>query len=108
RCLEACPTNAFDAPFVLDPRRCIAYLTIEHRSAIPSALLPAIGDRLFGCDDCQTVCPFNASRGRRATSDLDARLLLDPRWATVRLEALLSLDEEAFIELRTGTPIGRA
>jgi epoxyqueuosine reductase len=109
RCLEACPTNAFDAPFVLDPRRCIAYLTIEHRGAAPPELRPSIGEHLFGCDDCQTVCPFNASRGRaRRAAELDPRLGCDPRWATTRLEDLLTLDEAGFVALREGSPIGRA
>jgi epoxyqueuosine reductase len=108
RCLDACPTNAFDAPFVLDPRRCIAYLTIEHRSAIEPSLREGVGTHLFGCDDCQTVCPFNASRGRRATSEIDARLEPDARWSTARIEDLLALDDAGFVALRTGSPIGRA
>lgn len=108
RCLDACPTSAFDAPFVLDPRRCISYLTIEHRGAMDEELRPGVGEHLFGCDDCQTVCPFNASRGRRARSELDARFSADPRWATTSLEELLTLDDEAFVRLREGSPVGRA
>lgn len=108
RCLDACPTNAFDAPFVLDPRRCIAYLTIEHRGAIDEELRPGVGSHLFGCDDCQTVCPFNAGRGRRASSEVDPRFYPDSRWETMRVEDLLSLDDDAFASLREGSPVGRA
>ncbi len=108
RCLDACPTSAFDAPFVLDPRRCVAYLTIEHRSAIDETLRSDVGTHLFGCDDCQTVCPFNASRGRRAHSELDTRFSADPRWSTTDVRDLLALDEDAFQQLRHGSPVGRA
>jgi epoxyqueuosine reductase len=108
RCLDACPTKAFDAPFVLDPRRCVAYLTIEHRAAIDEVLRPGVGEHLFGCDDCQTVCPFNAARGRRARSEVDPRFSADPRWATTGIEALLALDDEGFVRLREGSPVGRA
>jgi epoxyqueuosine reductase len=108
RCLDACPTKAFDAPFVLDPRRCVAYLTIEHRGTIADELREGVGEHLFGCDDCQTVCPFNATRGRRAASDLDARFSADPRWETTRLEDVLALDDDGFVRLREGSPIGRA
>ncbi|MBX3189396.1 MAG: tRNA epoxyqueuosine(34) reductase QueG [Labilithrix sp.] len=107
RCLDACPTNAFERPFVLDPRRCIAYLTIEHRGAIPEPLRDGIGDRLFGCDDCQTVCPFNA-RSQRQAHDVDRRFEADPRWRDVSLPDLLALDDEGFVRLREGSPVGRA
>jgi epoxyqueuosine reductase len=108
RCLDACPTSAFDAPFVLDPRRCVAYLTIEHRGAIDESLRPGVGAHLFGCDDCQTVCPFNAARGRRASSEVDVRFAADPRWATTDVRDLLALDDEGFRRVREGSPIGRA
>jgi epoxyqueuosine reductase len=110
RCLDACPTNAFAAPFVLDPRKCISYLTIEHRSAIPVALRDAVGDHLFGCDDCQTVCPFNAGSGPRASldgADGDPFAPLE-RWSRVRLEDLLRLDEDAWPAFAEGTPLKRA
>jgi epoxyqueuosine reductase len=110
RCLEACPTSAFEAPHVLDPRRCVSYLTIEHRTAIAPELREGVGTHLFGCDDCQTVCPFNAGIGPRSPlSDDDG----DPfapleRWSRVRLEDLLSLDEPRWLELSEGTPLKRA
>jgi epoxyqueuosine reductase len=110
RCLEACPTGAFAAPFVLDPRRCVSYLTIEHRSAIPVELREGIGDHLFGCDDCQTVCPFNAGTGARAPltdEDGDPFAPLE-RWSRLRLEDLLSLDDDAWREVSEGTPLKRA
>jgi epoxyqueuosine reductase len=106
RCLDACPTHAFVQPFVLDPRRCVSYLTIEHRSAIDPELRAGVGEHLFGCDDCQAVCPFNASeRGRERTGGAFEPL---GRWEAVRLEALLALDEEAWARLSEGTPVRRA
>ena len=107
RCLDACPTNAFDAPFVLDPRRCIAYLTIEHRGPIAEELRPAIGEHLFGCDDCQTVCPFNAGVFRKGFG-VEARFEADPRWETTTLEDILRLDDDGFVRLREGSAVGRA
>jgi epoxyqueuosine reductase len=110
RFLDACPTQAFAAPWILDPRRCVAYLTIENRSAIPEELRAGIGDHLFGCDDCQTVCPFNATK--RANGPLDPRFAPEPRWDALRetngLVELLALDDDAFVRLREGSPVGRA
>jgi epoxyqueuosine reductase len=110
RCLEACPTQAFSSPRVLDPRRCVSYLTIEHRGAIPPDLRAGVGDHLFGCDDCQTVCPFNAGVGPHAPLSRDDGDPFTPleRWSRVRLEDLLTLDEPAWRALAEGTPLKRA
>jgi epoxyqueuosine reductase len=103
RCITACPTNAITAPFQLDARRCISYLTIELKGSIPVALRPAIGNRIFGCDDCLAVCPWNrfAREGglmkERARADLDAPHLLE----------LLALDDAGFKKRFAGTPILR-
>jgi epoxyqueuosine reductase len=110
RCLDACPTKAFAAPFVLDPRRCVAYLTIEHRSAIPADLAEGVGAHLFGCDDCQNCCPFNAgeaARARDSAADGDPFSPLD-RWSSVRLADLLSLDEAGWRALAQGSPLKRS
>jgi epoxyqueuosine reductase len=110
RCLDACPTSAFARPFVLDARKCVAYLTIEKAGPVPRALREGIGENLFGCDECQTVCPFNASagaQGPQSTGDGNPFAPLD-RWATVGLEDLLSLDEAAWKTLSEGTPLKRA
>ncbi|MED5249695.1 MAG: 4Fe-4S double cluster binding domain-containing protein, partial [Pseudomonadota bacterium] len=64
RCSAVCPTGALDTPYELDARRCIAYLTIEHKTAIPESLRGLMGNRVFGCDDCQLVCPHNGSPGK--------------------------------------------
>jgi epoxyqueuosine reductase len=110
RCLDACPTDAFVAPFVLDPRRCVSYLTIEHRTAIAPELRAGVGAHLFGCDDCQTVCPFNAGAGARAPQEESTEGPFAPleRWSRVRLEELLTLDEAAWRGLSQGTPVKRA
>lgn len=107
RCLDACPTSAFAAPWVLDARRCISYMTIELRSAIPEDLRAGVGEHLFGCDDCQTVCPFNARTLMREAS-VDARFAPDPRWRDAGLPDLLALDDDGFLRLREGSPVGRA
>ncbi len=107
-CLDACPTQAFAAPFVLDARRCVSYLTIELRGAIEPELRPGIGEHLFGCDDCQTVCPFNAS-ARARSREVSERYRPLERWAKVELRELLRPDaRERFAELVEGSPLHRA
>jgi epoxyqueuosine reductase len=95
---------------VLDPRRCVSYLTIEHRSAVPVELRPAISGHLFGCDDCQTVCPFNAGALPRAPLDASDGSPFEPleRWSRVRLEDWLVCDEPAWRHLVEGSPLKRA
>ena len=110
RCLDVCPTSAFLRPFVLDPRRCVSYLPIEHESSIAPDLRAGVGEHLFGCDDCQTICPFNAGAGPRAplaTDDGDPFAPLE-RWSRLRLQDLLSMDDDAWRELSAGTPLRRA
>jgi epoxyqueuosine reductase len=110
RCIDACPTGAFVAPFVLDARRCVSYLTIEHRSEIVPELRQGVGVHLFGCDDCQTVCPFNAGGGARAPlpkGDGDPFAPLE-RWSRLGLEQLLALDEAQWEATSRGTPLKRA
>jgi epoxyqueuosine reductase len=104
RCLAACPTGAITAPFELDARRCISYLTIELKGAIPEDLRPAIGTRIFGCDDCLAVCPWNrfASEARLMA---EARL---PDLAAPDLLSLLSLDDAGFRQRFSGTPLLRS
>ena len=102
-CLDVCPTDAFPAPYRLDARRCISYLTIELKGPIPHALRAAIGNRIYGCDDCLAVCPWNkfASAGREAK--LAARSDLEEP----RLETLARLDDRAFRARFAGGPIKR-
>lgn len=107
RCLDACPTQAFARPFVLDARRCIAYLTIELRGPVPEDLRAVIGEHLFGCDDCQTVCPFNGgSRPRDAASTRTFEPL--PLWSELTEDTFLGLDEGHWQTLSRGSPIKRA
>jgi epoxyqueuosine reductase len=101
RCLDACPTQAFVAPYVLDARRCIAYLTIEHRGPISADLRPGIGGWAFGCDVCQDVCPWNR----------DAPLTREPAFGArgqPSLAELLALDEDAYRDGFRGSPLKRA
>ena len=103
RCLDICPTHAFPAPYQLDARRCISYLTIEHKGQIAREFRSAMGNRIFGCDDCLAVCPWN--KFARATREvkLSAREdLLAPD-----LSMLASLDDQAFRTLFAGSPIKR-
>jgi epoxyqueuosine reductase len=102
-CLDACPTDAFPAPYQLDARRCISYLTIEHDGFIDADLRPGIGNRIYGCDDCLAVCPWNkfAQAGREAK--LAARAELN----APRLEDLAALDDTAFRTLFTASPVKR-
>ncbi len=103
RCLTACPTAAITAPFQLDARRCISYLTIELKGSIPLELRPAIGQRIYGCDDCLAVCPWN----RFAQAGKMMREHARPDLATPDLLELLTLDEAAFKQRFRGTPILR-
>jgi epoxyqueuosine reductase len=110
-CLDACPTDAFPEPYVLDSRRCIAYTTIELRGAIPEELRAGHGDRVFGCDLCQEVCPWNGRRGRAVPPDpLGLRERLEPRaeWRRPALAWLLELDEDAWRGATRRTALRRA
>ncbi len=102
-CIPACPTAAIVAPYRLDARRCISYLTIEHRSAIPAELRPAIGNRIYGCDDCQLVCPWNKFARDASHPDFKARHGLD----APRLAALFGWTATEFEERMRGTAIYR-
>lgn len=103
RCLAACPTAAITAPFELDARRCISYLTIELKGPIPVELRPAIGNRIYGCDDCLAVCPWNRFAREGSLMRGHAR----PDLAAPDLVELLALDEAGFKQRFAGTPILR-
>jgi epoxyqueuosine reductase len=104
RCLDACPTAAFPAPYQLDARRCISYLTIEHKGPIPHEFRAAIGNRIYGCDDCLAACPWN----KFAAAAHDLQLAIRPETQGARLADLLQLDDTAFRQRFAGTPIKRA
>nr|WP_246587081.1 tRNA epoxyqueuosine(34) reductase QueG [Stakelama flava] len=103
-CQDACPTDAFPAPYQLDARRCISYLTIEHKGPIPHEFREAIGNRIYGCDDCLAVCPWNkfARAAARNRAFLPRGELTAPS-----LAALLALDDAGFREVFSGSPIKR-
>lgn len=102
-CLDVCPTQAFVAPYVLDARRCISYLTIEHKGSIDEALRPLMGNRIYGCDDCQIVCPWNKFAHITKEGDFAPRHSLDD----IELIDLFAWSEQTF-ELQTqGSPIRR-
>ena len=102
-CINVCPTGAIVGPKRLDARRCIAYLTIESKGAIPPALRAAVGNRVFGCDDCQLVCPWNRYAQRAAEADFAPRHGLDD----ARLEALLRWNEAEFLARTRGMALRR-
>jgi epoxyqueuosine reductase len=104
RCLDACPTQAFIGPHRIDARRCISYLTIEHDGAIPEEFRTAMGNRIYGCDDCLAVCPWNRFADAAAAN---RAFLPRAELAAPRLADLLVLDEAAFREMFTGSPIKR-
>ena len=102
-CLDACPTDAFPAPYRLDARRCISYLTIENKGPIPHEFREAIGNRIYGCDDCLAACPWNKFARQASEAKLAARDdLREPK-----LAELLALDDAAFRSLFSGSPVKR-
>ena len=103
-CLDICPTQAFPAPYRLDARKCISYLTIEHKGPIPSEYRRAMGNRIYGCDDCLAVCPWNkfAETAREASLHARAELKMP------KLADLAALDETGFREVFAGSPVRRA
>ncbi|WP_298841225.1 tRNA epoxyqueuosine(34) reductase QueG [uncultured Roseobacter sp.] len=102
-CLEICPTDAFPAPYQLDARRCISYLTIEHRGPVAEDLRKAMGNRIYGCDDCLAVCPWN----KFAVAAQDMRLLGDGSLTAPRLADLADLTDAAFRLKFSGSPVKR-
>ncbi|MGE4011568.1 MAG: tRNA epoxyqueuosine(34) reductase QueG [Alphaproteobacteria bacterium] len=102
-CIDACPTNAFPAPYKLDARRCISYLTIEHKSHIPLEFRRAIGNRVYGCDDCLAACPWN----KFARKSRDAAFLPRVELTAPRLADFVKLDDECFRRVFAQSPIKR-
>lgn len=102
-CIDVCPTGAIVGPWQLDARRCISYLTIEHPGPIPEPLRPALGNRIFGCDDCQAVCPWNKFAHPTDEADFHPRHGLD----TAELVALMDWDESTFLARTAGSAIRR-
>ena len=102
-CIDVCPTQAIVAPHRIDARRCISYLTIEHAGPIPLELRPLMGNRIYGCDDCQLICPWNKFAQRNALPDFDAR----PGLAGTQLVFLFGWTEQDFLRYTEGGPIRR-
>jgi epoxyqueuosine reductase len=105
RCLDICPTYAFPAPYILDSNRCISYLTIELKGSIAPELRPLMGNWIFGCDECQEICPWVRRYSQRTRESF---LSYDPDWVAPKLIDLMKLDEAAFRARFKGTPILRA
>ena len=103
RCLDVCPTDAFPTPYRLDARRCVSYLTIEHKGPIPRDLRPLIGNRIYGCDDCLAVCPWN----KYARAAQEAKLRARADLTAPRLDELARLDDAGFRARFSGSPIKR-
>jgi epoxyqueuosine reductase len=103
RCLDVCPTKAFPAPYRLDATRCISYLTIEHAGPIPHALRPLMGNRIYGCDDCLTVCPWNRFAHATSAPGLRPRAKLTAPY----LAELAALDDRGFRTMFSASPIKR-
>ncbi|MFA6207251.1 MAG: tRNA epoxyqueuosine(34) reductase QueG [Methylocystis sp.] len=103
KCLDVCPTAAFPAPYRLDARRCISYLTIEHKGPIPLEFRAKIGNRIYGCDDCLAVCPWN----KYARAGREAKLAARPEFDAPPLAELARLDDAAFRALFAGSPVKR-
>ncbi len=103
RCLDICPTQAFPAPYVLDARRCISYLTIEHKGHIDRTLRPHLGNRIYGCDDCLAVCPWNKFAAKAREAALQPR----PDLTAPKLAELAQLDDASFRALFSGSPVKR-
>lgn len=103
KCLQVCPTGAFPAPYQLDARKCISYLTIEHKGDIDDALMDAMGNHIYGCDDCLSVCPWT----KFSKSDVDQQLVADNALHAMSLAELVTLDDASFRSLFRGTPVKR-
>lgn len=103
-CIDACPTNAFSAPYTLDARRCISYLTIEHKGQIAREFRAAMGNRVYGCDDCLAACPWN----KFAVAAREIKLVAREDLKAPDLAMLASLDDAAFRTLFSGSPVKRA
>jgi epoxyqueuosine reductase len=102
-CLDICPTNAFPAPYQLDARRCISYLTIEHKGPVPEELRALMGNRIYGCDDCLAVCPWN----KFAVEAREIRYAARPELVAPPLRDLVALDDSAFRAMFSGSPVKR-
>jgi epoxyqueuosine reductase len=104
RCIDACPTHAFPAPYQMDATKCIAYLTIELKGTVPEDLRPGIGRQVFGCDICQDVCPWNRHAPTASLPEFQPR----PELVNPEMEWLAALNEEQFREVFRGSPVKRA